>query len=124
MRTWGGLLITIGLLMTLVAFSLDTSVSSFDGGAVNNLGLMQRQMMVLHTGLAAFIAGTVLVVGSVAQLGSSVAISETTVVRPQETDEEREERLAGVRQLNRTIGYSLSGLLILIIAVVIIMSLR
>ena len=93
----------VGLLMAFGAFNMDTSVSSFDGNSVNNLGLLQRQMMVLQTGLASFIAGSVLF-GAAAITIPSQAVSAPTGVRVNESEEDREERLSGVRRLNRIIG--------------------
>jgi hypothetical protein len=103
MKSAGVVLIVIGMLMAFGAFNMDTSVSSFDGNSVNNLGLLQQQMMVLQTGLASFIAGAVLYgCGAIASPSQSLAVSP--VVRANETDEAREERLQGVRKLNRIMG--------------------
>jgi hypothetical protein len=68
-RNIGGLLMAVGVLVSLVAFTMDTTVYSsgtfiggqmIGGGSSYNLGLLQQQMMVLHTGLASFIAGAFL----------------------------------------------------------------
>ena len=69
MRNAGAILMAIGAAVALFAFTMDTTVYSsgtyiggsyVGGGSTHNLGLMQKQMMVLHTGLAAFLAGTFL----------------------------------------------------------------
>lgn len=70
MKLSGWLLITLGLILAFVAILLPTSVPT-DGyefaaaaglrvPSVTNLGLMQRQMIVLQIGLAAFLGGCVL----------------------------------------------------------------
>ena len=59
MRTAGGVRGVIGALISFVAFLLKTSVASY-GGDVNNLGLLQQQMMVLHVGLSVAIVGAIL----------------------------------------------------------------
>lgn len=125
MRGWGTALIVVGVLMTIIAFSMDTSVSSFDGSSVNNIGLLQKQMMVFQAGLATFIVGAMLFVGStIRQGGSDEVLATTRGSHSHETDEEREQRLAGVREMHRTIGLGLLGLLALIVVVMIIMSVR
>ena len=103
MKSAGVVLIVIGMLMAFGAFNMDTSVSSFDGGSVNNLGLLQQQMMVLQTGLASFIAGAVLY-GCASIASPSQSLAPSPVARANETDDAREERLEGVRKLNRIIG--------------------
>lgn len=69
MRTVGALMMALAVMMTLFAFMTDTTVYSsgtliggvsVGGGSSHNLGLLQKQMMILHTGLAIFIAGTFL----------------------------------------------------------------
>jgi hypothetical protein len=122
MRAFGSMLIAVGLLMAFAAFSMHTSVYGF-GGEVNNLGLLQQQMMVLQTGLAGFISGSVLVAGSPAVPSSAPsAVAGSAVRRDDESDEEREERVAGVRRLNRNIGISLAGLLLFLILVAVVAS--
>jgi hypothetical protein len=87
MRAFGTVLMAIGALAALGAFTLDTAVASLGGPyglpeRTQNLGLLQFQMMVLQTGLASFIAGAVLV-------GSGEAPSAS---RHTATDEEQERR--------------------------------
>lgn len=55
------------------------------GGSTHNLGLMQNQMMILHTGLALFLAGSFIV-------ASAAPAAEVTKVVRELTDEEQEER--------------------------------
>lgn len=91
MRNAGGILMAIGAAVVVFAFTMDTTVYSsgtyiggsyVGGGSTHNLGLMQQQMMILHTGLAAFLAGAFL-------FGSS---SETSREVPNEEDwEDRQE---------------------------------
>jgi hypothetical protein len=69
MKLLGIGLIVLGSLLALIAFATETSVatglasSSIAGGTfpseVANLSLMQRQIMLLQTGLACFVAGCV-----------------------------------------------------------------
>jgi hypothetical protein len=68
-RHVGAVLMALGGLVTLFAFSMDTTVYSsgtfvggelIGGGSSYNLGLLQQQMMILHTGLAGFVAGAFL----------------------------------------------------------------
>jgi hypothetical protein len=111
----------VGLLMAFGAFNMDTSVSSFDGGSVNNLGLLQQQMMLLQTGLASFIAGCVLYAGATIADGSAPhsTSSKSAVRRPHETEQEREQRVAAVARLNRAIAFGLLGLVVLFVVVTI-----
>jgi len=122
MRSFGGLLIILGIVLVLAAFNLDTGVSSYGLGEVNNIGLLQRQMMVLQTGLAAFISGSVLIAASPMSNVSSESLMAHSALRSGETEEEHEERLAGVRRLNRNIGISVAALLALLILVAVIHS--
>jgi hypothetical protein len=118
MRTVGVLLIAIGLLMVFGAFNMSTSVYSFGGGEVNNLGMLQKQMMVLQTGLSFFLGGSVLF-GAAAICEHRSSLAPVTAVTSEETHENDEERLAGVRRLNRIIGFTLLaaiGVLTLLIA--------
>ena len=126
MRNAGALLMVIGGVLVFFAFTMDTSVYSsgtyiggsyVGGGSTHNLGLLQQQMMVLHTGLAAFIAGAIMyAIGS-----STVAPEETTrkaswdALREGETDEEREDRIHAVRRFHRVAG---AVVLLLLLAVV------
>jgi hypothetical protein len=56
----GLLLMAVGALLALFGFNMDTRVSAFVTGEVSNLSLMQQQELVVHSGLAAFVAGAVL----------------------------------------------------------------
>lgn len=69
MRNAGLLMMALGAMMALFAFATDTTVHSsgtfigselVGGGSSYNLGLLQKQMMILHTGLALFVAGSFL----------------------------------------------------------------
>ena len=65
MRQAGILLMLAGAIGTFVAFLMPTTVETYSfsplgGSGVVNLGLLQNQMLVLHVGIGAFIAGAVL----------------------------------------------------------------
>jgi len=123
MRSFGMLLIVCGILLVLVAYGMNTSVSSFGAGEVNNLGLLQQQMMVLQTGLAMFVAGSVLLAGGAIHESNVAHVSRLNgAPTAMEGVEDREERLAGVRRLNRIIGFSLLGALGVLIVVIVIAS--
>ena len=111
----------IGVVMTVVAFGMDTTVTStgtfiagtfVGGGSTHNLGLLQQQMMVLQTGLAAFLAGAFL-------FGIAPAAPQTNAppprrwddVRDDETEEERDERVTRIRRRER-IGWAVIGLFV------------
>lgn len=123
MRSFGVLCIVCGILLVLIAFGMNTSVSSYGVGEVNNLGLLQQQMMVLQTGPGGFVAGSVLFAGAAIhdshRLPRPDSASVSTIT---ESDEDREERLAGVRRLNRVIGLTLLAAIALLVLVVIIAS--
>lgn len=121
MKSAGVILILVGFLMAFAAFNIDTSVSSFDSGSVNNLGLLQQQMMVLQTGLASFISGAVLYGCAAIADGATPQStgSKSKVRRPNETEEERDQRVAAAARLNLTIALSLLGLVILFVVVTI-----
>jgi hypothetical protein len=103
----------IGVLAALFAFTTDTTVTStgtfiggsyVGGGSTYNLGLLQFQMMVLHTGLAGFVAGAVLY--GTGELADANAESRPTPLRwtdiqPDETEEERDERVERIRRRGR-----------------------
>lgn len=112
MRTAGGLLMALGVLVVLFAFAMDTTVYSsgtliggtyVGGGSTHNLGLLQQQMMVLHTGLAGFLAGAFLTGGAAANEGEGVRPlrRQWDDLREGETEEERDERVAGVERINQ-----------------------
>jgi hypothetical protein len=121
MRTLGGLLIPLGLLVILAAFNMDTTTYSsgtyiggsyVGGGSTHNLGLLQKQMMVLHTGLAAFIAGAVLLGAGAVPSGVSdgrLATRRADDLRAGETDEDYEDRIEGELKARRLAGFILIG---------------
>ena len=64
MKTWGQLLMVVGVLTVLSAlFIMQTTIEggygSFSSGSVVNLGLLQRQTLFTHVGLALFNSGVV-----------------------------------------------------------------
>jgi hypothetical protein len=69
MRGLGWTLIALGLVLALWSFALTTTVHTDatylaglgyqDAKDTYNLGLLQQQMMVLHSGIGLFIAGTI-----------------------------------------------------------------
>jgi hypothetical protein len=64
MKIWGWILLLCGVTATAVSFFLKTTVASDDlASSINNIGLLQRQMVVLHAGIGAAIVGAVLLVG-------------------------------------------------------------
>lgn len=72
MRGWGGTILVVGIVVLIVALSMDTSVST-DFGRVNNLGLMKDQQNYLMVSGLMIIAGLVMMVASrgVADSGGS-----------------------------------------------------
>ena len=114
MRQFGTALMFAGVLTVIAAFNAETTVSSsgsfiggtFVGGSTTyNLGLLQHQMMLLHTGLASFVAGAFLfgAGGSVQPSSSEPPTGHRSTNRwadlqEDETEEERDER---VRQGHR-----------------------
>jgi len=60
MKVIGILAICAGVILALFAYNLDTSVDT-GFGRVNNIGLMESRTNFLHTGLAAIVAGILLV---------------------------------------------------------------
>lgn len=122
MRNAGALLMIIGALLALMAYIMETSVHSsgtfiggelVGGGSTHNLGLLQQQMMVLHTGLAAFVAGAFFFgSGGTGEAEHPMPTArQRTGFRDEETEEEREDRLAGVKRINR----AMSALLITLV---------
>lgn len=62
MKTFGWLLLVIGLSITLFACAMDTSVSSgVDGQRVHNIGLMRDQSNAIMIGIAMLIAGVIMI---------------------------------------------------------------
>lgn len=69
MKTTGGSLIALGIILLLIALGMETSVSTYMPptsiyappmpGSVNNLGLMQQQMMTFQAGLVAILGGKI-----------------------------------------------------------------
>ena len=68
MRVIGIALMVVGIITSLIAFALKTTVTNIGtyvgdqlvgAGDTYNLGLLQQQTMVLHTGLAMFLAGAI-----------------------------------------------------------------
>jgi hypothetical protein len=125
-RSAGNLLIALSAIVVLVAFALDTSVHSY-GGEVNNIGLLQRQMMVLHVGLALAIVGAVLSgAGAVAERlapgeeekpaahGLFGALPPRDEARPEETRSPEEIARARKRE---TLGYLFVAALIVALVV-------
>lgn len=127
MRESGKLLMILGAGLALFAFSMDTAVSSagtfiagqyVGGGETYNLGLLQQQMMVLHSGLAAFVAGAFLygAVGPV-EAGSENKAPLTkrwADIQENETQEERDKR---VNRATRRDILILFGIAVTIIAI-------
>jgi hypothetical protein len=81
MRIAGSVLMILSVIAIGIAFIMDTSVSTYGVSSglglsglnlpsqVSNLGLLQKQMMVLQTGLAGFVAGAVLYgMGEIAEI--------------------------------------------------------
>lgn len=106
MRTAGSLLMLFGGCVALFAFGMDTTVSSsptyvagslIGGGSTYNLGLLQHQMMILHVGLALFLAGAFLFGArgqeSVAEREANAAYRREASIETEESDEEVQERL-------------------------------
>lgn len=69
MRFFGGALLFVGVVAMVIAWMMSTSVEvplSYEIGGyatpseVSNLGKMQTQMMVLHSGIGSFLAGSVI----------------------------------------------------------------
>lgn len=126
MKAAGGLLIGLGALLVLFAFDMDTTVFSagtliggeyVGGGSSHNLGLLQQQMMALHTGLATFIAGAVLYGFGATVEATQTAARTGSELSPEEIEEdwEREERLAGVRRINIIMGIVTVGSLLVML---------
>lgn len=65
MKTFGIFLMVLGVIGLLFALTAETTVpsysSSLGSGGTFNLGLLQAQMVTLHTSLAACIIGSILV---------------------------------------------------------------
>jgi hypothetical protein len=131
MKSAGTLLMSIGVVVALFAFMMDTTVSSsgtfiagsyIGGSSTYNLGLLQQQMMVFQSGLAAFVAGAFLY-GSAAR-GAHYSESPSPGipassgwrrVREDETEEEREERLTRVRRTHIAIACVLAAVILALI---------
>lgn len=123
MKSAGGLLMALGVILVAVAFGMDTTVYSpsssigteyIPGSRTHNLGLLQSQMMLLQTGLAAFISGTFLCASGTGRVLSNGPAEGIRDRRENETDEQRESRLAGVRLINKIM---MAIILLLIIGV-------
>jgi hypothetical protein len=75
MKGFGASLLAVGVVIVIIALSLNTTVhtevpSSVLSGLtlpsdVSNIGLLQRQMVWLHIGLTSFVSGAVLLAGGV-----------------------------------------------------------
>lgn len=118
MRNNGIALLLLGVVMILVAFTKETSVYNsptfiggemIGGGSTHNLGLLQSQMMILHTGLAAFLAG-VFLIASTPPVVAPVATREVAEL----TDEQREEHDAHNRRVAKITMITIGVLLALI----------
>ena len=117
----------LGSLVVLFAFNMETTVYSsgtfvagsyVGGGSTYNLGLLQQQMMIFQSGLAAFVAGSFFFGGARQGTESLAAAGEKRRhdARNEETDEERYDRLEGVRRLHKIIA----GVLVALIAAVVL----
>ena len=138
MRVVGFILLVVGALVALFSFSMETTVHSeasyvagqfVSGGDTYNLGLLQRQLMVFQLGIGMLIAGAALAAGSwssafasgendrftatapdeTATTARSATLSTSGLPLIQETDEEREQRLAQERRAD-VIGYWAMGI--------------
>jgi Ca2+/Na+ antiporter len=117
MKEAGGVLMLLGVVLALLAFFMDTTVTTFGsyvadsyvgGGSTYNLGLLQRQMMIFQGGLAAFVAGAFLFgiawrdeVQTESRSRTPYSQGHWTDHQENETDEERDERVASVRRTDR-----------------------
>jgi len=61
MKSWGVILIIIGIICGYTAITMDTSVETSLGQRVNNLGLMNQQTNFLISAGIAFISGVLLI---------------------------------------------------------------
>ena len=129
-RNVGVILMVLGALAALMAFNMETTVYSsgtyiggeiVGGGSTHNLGLLQKQMMVLHTALAAFVAGAFLF-GSAAHLAGDNIVSRERTFR--ETDDERDVRIAkdaeDEEKRSRLVVVAVFGVLFLLIALAVV----
>jgi len=75
MKSWGVILIIIGIICGYTAITMDTSVETGLGQRVNNLGLMNQQTNFLISAGIAFISGVLLIgFSSSSEASSSRAI--------------------------------------------------
>lgn len=90
MKATGTLLLGLGVLLVIVAFTSDTTVYSGSilsvSDRTHNLGLLQRQMMILHTGLASFIAGAILFGCASVGTGQDSLHAEMISISPEAND--------------------------------------
>jgi hypothetical protein len=78
LKTIGWSLLGLGILVTFLAFSQDTAPEG-----THNMGLMQTQMMLLHTGLVlALGGGLVTSIGAVVQRMEEAGLLPPAGVRP------------------------------------------
>ncbi len=85
--TLEGILITFGLITMIISFFLDTTVSNTgsmfnNSGGTYNIGLMQRQMMVLYVGIVLTFIGLVLFAVNTLKDKFDILISQTKKIEP------------------------------------------
>ena len=60
LRMFGILLLVLSVVSFLFGWKIDTAVEPVFGQAVNNLGLLQKQALIIQSSIGGFIAGAVL----------------------------------------------------------------
>lgn len=85
--TFEGILTTIGLITIIVSFFLDTTVSNSgsmfnNSGGTYNIGLMQRQMMVLYVGIVLTFIGLILFAVNSLKEKFDILISQNKKIEP------------------------------------------
>jgi hypothetical protein len=64
MRSWGGLILVLGLVFAVIAMGMDTSVDAGGFGRVNNIGLMKdQQNYLMVSGLMVLLGFAMMVAG-------------------------------------------------------------
>lgn len=98
------LMVLIGVVLVCVAYGYDTTVpNEYIGGGTHNLGELQTQMMLLHTGLASIVVGAILSLKTpAAARGVTLAATPAVELTPEE-QAEKAERLREAQRLNHKI---------------------
>lgn len=82
MKTWGSILLLIAGGLLFAGLTYDTTVFAMSGNAVNNIGLMHNQSMILGASGFAFLGGLILLaLGSRAGEGGAGDLAKTPYVR-------------------------------------------